>query len=49
MLHVIICVINCTQVAKQRGAEIVRDIWEEDDGGGVVRFAQIRTASKRKY
>jgi len=31
------------KVAKQRGASIVRDIWEEKDDKGVVRFAQIKT------
>jgi len=31
------------RVAKQRGAVIVRDIWEEKDEGGIVRFAQVKT------
>jgi len=31
------------KVAKQRGASIVRDIWEERDDKGVVRFAQVKT------
>jgi len=29
--------------AKERGAKIVRDVWEEKDEGGVVRFAIIQT------
>lgn len=31
------------KVAKQRGASIVRDIWEEKDDKGCVRFAQLKT------
>ncbi|KAF2352342.1 Glyoxalase/fosfomycin resistance/dioxygenase domain [Trinorchestia longiramus] len=31
------------KVAKQRGAQIVRNIWEEKDDCGVVHFAQIKT------
>merc|ERR1719147_204143 len=31
------------RIAKKRGAEIVKDIWEESDEGGVVRFAQLKT------
>jgi len=31
------------KVAKERGAEIVRDIWEENDQHGTVRFATIKT------
>lgn len=29
--------------AKEKGAEVVRDIWEESDFNGSVRFASIRT------
>ncbi|XP_078596917.1 4-hydroxyphenylpyruvate dioxygenase-like [Branchiostoma floridae x Branchiostoma japonicum] len=29
--------------AQQQGAEVVRDIWEETDDGGTVRFATLRT------
>lgn len=29
--------------AKERGAKIVRDIWEESDGDGTVRFAVLKT------
>ncbi|KAK3879229.1 hypothetical protein Pcinc_016175, partial [Petrolisthes cinctipes] len=29
--------------AKERGAKIVKDIWEENDEGGKVRFAQVQT------
>lgn len=29
--------------AKERGAMIVKDIWQERDEGGVVRFAMVRT------
>ncbi|XP_078599552.1 4-hydroxyphenylpyruvate dioxygenase-like [Branchiostoma floridae x Branchiostoma japonicum] len=29
--------------AKQRGAEVVRDIWEESDDGGTVRYATVQT------
>lgn len=31
------------RVAKQRGAEVVRDVWEESDENGTVRCAQIKT------
>lgn len=31
------------KMAKQRGAKIVRDIWEEQDEGGKVRFAMVQT------
>lgn len=31
------------EVAKKRGAEIVRDIWEEKDDYGVVKMATIKT------
>lgn len=31
--------------ARERGATIVRDIWEETDNSGVVRFATIQTVS----
>lgn len=34
------------QRAAQKGAKIVRDIWEEKDEHGVVRFAKIQTVSK---
>jgi 4-hydroxyphenylpyruvate dioxygenase len=29
--------------ARERGAEILRDIWEENDEFGTVRFATIKT------
>ena len=32
-------------MAKERGARVVRDIWEEQDDGGKVRFAQVQTVS----
>lgn len=29
--------------AREGGAKIVRDIWEESDANGTVRFAQLQT------
>ena len=40
------------QSAKDRGAKIVRDIWQEDDEFGSVRFATVQTVnsnSKKNY
>ncbi|CAH0555965.1 unnamed protein product [Brassicogethes aeneus] len=34
---------NIIDVAKQRGAKIVRDIWQESDFNGTVRFATLKT------
>lgn len=31
--------------AKERGATVVRDTWQEEDEFGVVRFATIQTVS----
>lgn len=31
------------EFAKQRGAKIIRDIWEEADENGIVRFATLQT------
>jgi len=33
------------QRAKDRGAKIVQDIWEESDENGTVRFARVQTVS----
>jgi hypothetical protein len=33
------------QRAKERGAKIIKDIWEESDEGGTVRFARVQTVS----
>ena len=33
------------KVAKEKGAQIERDIWEEEDEYGVVRLATVRTVS----
>lgn len=33
------------KVAKQKGAEIVRDIWEESDEYGTVRMATVKTVN----
>lgn len=33
------------QIAKERGAKIVRDVWEERDEFGTVRFATVKTVS----
>lgn len=33
------------QVAKERGAKIVRDVWEENDEYGTVRMATVKTVS----
>lgn len=32
--------------ARERGAKIVRDIWEESDDDGTVRFAVLKTVSR---
>jgi 4-hydroxyphenylpyruvate dioxygenase len=32
--------------AKERGATMAKDIWEEEDENGKVRFATIQTVSK---
>jgi 4-hydroxyphenylpyruvate dioxygenase len=32
--------------ARARGAKIVRDIWEESDDDGKVRFATLQTVSE---
>ena len=34
------------QAAKDRGVSVVRDIWEENDEFGVVRFATVQTVLK---
>ncbi|XP_069686261.1 4-hydroxyphenylpyruvate dioxygenase isoform X2 [Periplaneta americana] len=34
---------SIVQRAKERGAKIVKDIWEERDEDGVVRFARVQT------
>lgn len=31
------------KAAKERGATVVRDIWQEEDEFGVVRFATVQT------
>lgn len=31
------------KVAKERGADVVRDIWEESDEHGTARFATVKT------
>jgi len=36
------------KVAKQKGAEIVRDIWEESDEYGIVRMATVKTVNIKK-
>lgn len=33
------------QRARERGATILRDIWEESDESGVVRFATLQTVN----
>ena len=33
------------KAARERGATIVRDIWEENDEFGSVRFAVVQTVS----
>lgn len=33
------------QRAKDRGAKIVQNIWEESDENGTVRFARVQTVS----
>lgn len=33
------------RIAKQRGAKIVKDIWEEKDEHGTVRMATVQTVS----
>lgn len=34
------------KTARERGAKVVREIWEEKDEFGVVRFATVQTVSK---
>lgn len=34
---------NIFKGAKARGAQVVRDIWTEEDNNGIVRFATIKT------
>lgn len=34
--------------AKERGAEVIRDTWEESDEFGTVRFATVKTVSNKK-
>lgn len=34
---------NIVSQAKQRGAKVIRDIWQETDFHGIVRFAKIQT------
>jgi len=31
------------QMAKKKGARIVKDVWEESDDFGTVRFATVQT------
>jgi hypothetical protein len=33
------------QRAKEHGAKIVQDVWEESDEDGTVRFARVQTVS----
>jgi 4-hydroxyphenylpyruvate dioxygenase len=35
--------------ARERGAKIVRDIWEESDDDGSVRFAVLQTVGLEKF
>ncbi|CAG2061369.1 unnamed protein product, partial [Timema podura] len=35
------------QKAKERGAKVLRDIWEESDEDGTVRFAKVQTVSEK--
>lgn len=37
--------ISIIKVAKKRGAQVVRDIWEESDEHGIVRMATLKTVS----
>lgn len=37
------------KTARTRGAKIVRDIWEETDEFGAVRFATVQTVSASKF
>lgn len=37
------------QRAKERGATILRDIWEESDEFGTVQFATIHTVKKKIF
>lgn len=36
------------KLAKERGAEIVRELWEETDEYGTVKFATIKTVNNKK-
>lgn len=35
-------------MAKQKGAKIIRDVWEEKDEFGIIRFATLKTVSYMK-
>jgi hypothetical protein len=37
------------QMAKLKGAKVIKDIWEEKDEFGVVRFATVQTVSEIFY
>lgn len=36
-------------MAKQRGAKVIKEIWEESDEFGTVRFATVQTVSVLKF
>lgn len=37
------------KVAKERGADVVRDIWEESDEHGTARFATVKTVKVQHF
>lgn len=37
------------QAAKERGAKVVRDIWQEEDEFGVVRLATVQTVNNTSF
>jgi hypothetical protein len=37
--------VSTFQRAKEHGAKIIQDIWEESDENGAVRFARVQTVS----
>lgn len=39
-------IVNIVKIAKERGAKVVRDIWEEKDKHGVIKMATVRTVKE---
>lgn len=41
--------LNKKKVAKKKGAEVVRDIWEETDEYGTVKMSTVKIVSKKLF